>query len=365
MPGWHARTKKLVAEDKLQVYGIAPEQYPDRMALFLQWKELDFPVLVDPLNTLNVKAVPITLLVDQSGVIRYRNPRPAQLKTFLETDYPETKKADQPATLHPLTKTMAKAILSNSLQADEQAFSVIERKKKQLKDSPALSFQAGVLARRLYDRNQEPELFQTAVDYWEAALQEVPSQYIWRRRIQQYGPRLDKPYPFYNWVEQARKEITARGETPVTLTTEPSGSEVAQPLRQQAKKPSLKYPDPKHSLPNSDTFLSIATTLIPHTDKKNQHRVHLKLSPKGSSHWSSDAQEAQLWLLPEKGEPIFLSAQASPLQATGDVSSESRTLEADLTLASKKGTKLVLFYSLCSDEDAVCRYLKTEWPMKK
>ena len=46
-----------------------------------------------------------------------------------------------------------------------------------------------------------------------------PNQYIWRRRIQQYGPRLDKPYPFYDWgAASAREEIAARGETPVGLT---------------------------------------------------------------------------------------------------------------------------------------------------
>ena len=56
--------------------------------------------------------------------------------------------------------------------------------------------------------------FQRAVEAWSRALEIDPNNYIFRRRIQQYGPRLSKPYPFYDWVSRARDEITARGETP-------------------------------------------------------------------------------------------------------------------------------------------------------
>ena len=55
---------------------------------------------------------------------------------------------------------------------------------------------------------------QAGVVRWTEALTANPNQYIWRRRIQQYGPRLDKPYNFYFWVAEARKEIRDRGEEP-------------------------------------------------------------------------------------------------------------------------------------------------------
>ena len=80
-------------------------------------------------------------------------------------------------------------------------------------------FRLGVALRKRYDSpHRQPGDFQAAVDAWKGALDIDPNQYIWRRRIQQYGPRLDKPYPFYDWVPQAREEIAARGETPVGLT---------------------------------------------------------------------------------------------------------------------------------------------------
>lgn len=65
------------------------------------------------------------------------------------------------------------------------------------------------------------------------ALDLVP--YIFRRRIQQYGPRLDKPYPFYDWVSEARAAVLARGETPVEPRVEPGGAELAAPLERMAE----------------------------------------------------------------------------------------------------------------------------------
>lgn len=345
---------------EVQVYGIAPEQYGERMALFLQWQQLDFPVLMDPLNLLGVKAVPITLLVDQSGVIRYRNPGPGELKDFLRSEYPLRKSAKAPPALHLLTEEF-----SNALRAsDEEAGSAALGRFHELEEgaqTPELSFQAGVIARWLYDLGGRPKLFQTAIDCWKGALEEVPGQYIWRRRIQQYGPRLDKPYPFYDWVEEAQKEVVARGEQPVQLTVEPSGSEVAQPLRKAEVLRNRDYPDVQNKLPNEKELLEITTTLIPHTDRAETLRIHLQLQPQREGHWSSDAQEVELWLFPADGEAILLASEASAIDEKNEVSSEQRSLEADCSTELLDSGKLVLFYSLCEEKAGVCRFLKSEW----
>lgn len=52
--------------------GIIQEQHPDRCRLFMQWKQMDWPILVDSLNLLEVTAVPITLTIDEHGIIRTR-----------------------------------------------------------------------------------------------------------------------------------------------------------------------------------------------------------------------------------------------------------------------------------------------------
>ena len=55
--------------------GIIEEQHPDRAQLFMQWKQMGWPVMVDSLNLLNVPYVPITLEIDEGGVIRFVDPR--------------------------------------------------------------------------------------------------------------------------------------------------------------------------------------------------------------------------------------------------------------------------------------------------
>lgn len=365
MPGWHARTKDLVADGELQVFGIAPEQYGDRMALFLQWKEMDFPVLMDPLNVLGVAAVPITLLVDPQGVIRYRNPKAADLATFLATDYPISTRQYKLQVSPPQTRLTLAALQSRKVVAVQEAIATYRKLIDSGQGEPTDQFQLGVLYRWLYDHDSaDSGQFQKAIDCWQAALQEVPGQYIWRRRIQQYGPRLDKPYPFYNWVTEARKDIVAREETPFPLTVEPSGSEVAAPSRKNEQAEGTnKFPDLNNKLPNTDSALAVSVTSIPHTDRKDVKRLHLRLQPTGHGHWSSDAQEVELWLLRKDGEPILLVNDASPLTNGEDTSTEARTLETDLSAIPSPSAQLILFFSLCEKKEGVCKFLKMEIPI--
>ena len=120
-------------------------------------------------------------------------------------------------------------------------------------DEASLHFRLGVALRRRYEEYQgkstnhgQSNDFRAAVESWGRALELDPNPYIFRRRIQQYGPRLDKPYPFYDWIPLARKEITARGDHPVDLRVEPSGAEFAQPSRRfSAQDDETSAPDPK------------------------------------------------------------------------------------------------------------------------
>ena len=75
MPGWHNATRQLQEEGRIQVVGLIQEQHPARCRLFMQWQQMDWPVLVDSLNLLDVSVVPITLLIDEYGVVRGKAPR--------------------------------------------------------------------------------------------------------------------------------------------------------------------------------------------------------------------------------------------------------------------------------------------------
>ena len=127
-------------------------------------------------------------------------------------------------------------------------------------------FRLGIPHRMRHESaGRRPGDFQAAVDAWSRALALDPNQYIWRRRIEQYGPRLTKPYAFYDWIVQAREEITRRGETPVPLAVEPYGSELAGPVRDiLADAAAPVEPDPKGQIQrNAHRLIEAEVVVVP------------------------------------------------------------------------------------------------------
>ena len=97
MPAWHEKTKKLVADGKLVVLGVAHEQHADRCRLFAQWKGIDWPILHDPLNLIRVDSLPLVVGIDEHSIVRADN---LDLDTFEETFVNKTFKAPKkPASL--------------------------------------------------------------------------------------------------------------------------------------------------------------------------------------------------------------------------------------------------------------------------
>jgi hypothetical protein len=65
--------------------GIIQEQHPDRARLFMQRKQMDWPILVDSLNLLEVSVVPLTFAIDEHGIIRHMNPARESIEsTFVD-----------------------------------------------------------------------------------------------------------------------------------------------------------------------------------------------------------------------------------------------------------------------------------------
>ena len=65
---------------------------------------MDWPILVDSLNLLEVAAVPYTLLIDEMGVVHEINPSSEEFETFLSSSIPQTEKTEAkmtPATSKP------------------------------------------------------------------------------------------------------------------------------------------------------------------------------------------------------------------------------------------------------------------------
>jgi len=157
---WDDKTKDLVEAGKLSVFGVLEEQHPVRADLFAQWKGLNFPMLADPLNILDVAVVPIHLLVDGDGVIRYRNPGATELKAFMKADYSGGKKALVPKG----SNYMKGDVLAMKGDLDG-ALKVYDS----LKDEGGrLHFRKGVVWRMKFDEGGSPKDFERAVGEWSA-----------------------------------------------------------------------------------------------------------------------------------------------------------------------------------------------------
>lgn len=373
MPGWHEKTKELVKSGELKVVGITEEQHADRSHLFMQWKQMNWPILVDSFNLLELKAVPYTLLIDSHGIIRFRNPKEKDLKKFLSADYSDD------ATDAPEIDEAVQRLTSVSEKSDADAFSTaitdLENRieKSNTKDGWSL-FRRGVIYRMRYDSDhRKPGDFANAIKSWSKALEQDPGQYIWRRRIQQYGPILDKPYPFYDWVTTAKAEIVKRGGQPVSLVADLSGAEVASPRKRGkspakiGEQPRSSHPDPDNKITSDEEgLLEVEVVTVPHTTKKGSGtamRVHLQVSPAKlkDAHWNNENEPPVFWLDSTEGliptSPAYFDQDNEKVEA---VSTEQRTLEFEVHPEGDKMPQSVsgrLFAYVCEGKTGVCRFV--------
>lgn len=393
MPVWHEGTKKFQDAGRVETVGIIEEQHPDRARLFMQWKRMGWPIMVDSLDLLQTSAVPMTLLVDEYGVIRAVNPRfkPEEVgEKFLNLTYEKPAALPAAKDTFPDFKALGEATQRDTADAwrayadalvewgkPEQLDDAIGAYQKALRLKPEdgdTYFHLGVAYRKRFDSSpRRAGDFQKAVDEWQAALAIDPNQYIWRRRIQQYGPRLDKPYPFYDWVVEARKGIAARGETPAPLSVEPGGAEFSKPLKTfAAANSALEEPDPKGGIHRDNgQFIRVETTVVPDTNAQGTSAsVHVAFRPNlgNKAHWNNEVGPLVLWVNPPSGwsaDSRYLTAPNPP----APTSQETRRVEFELKGAGKAGSGAVTIpayalYYVCEDVNGVCMYRRQDVAIK-
>jgi len=346
---WHELTKDLVAEGRLQVVGIALEQHPERTQLYAQWKGYDFPILWDPFGVTGNEVVPVITAVDEFGITRMTRLDPRRFEEqfipeFMDAEFEDDAPLqDQlyPFVTDPIPRgreawfedddrrrALADALASmepswNPHALDLRGFSQVPgrarisialetvREWAMSDGAPAEAwFYLGVVHRMRADSpTRQPGDFQAAIDAWRTALDMRPNQYIWRRRIQQWGPRLDKPYAFYDWVDDAFAEIRARGDEPVVDRIDLTGSEVAGRSRRipgtgpDAAAP--EPPDPKGAITRDEgEFVRLETAVALSTAKEGSNvrwpsgasRVHVVLEPTKGAKWEAATDPPVLWL---------------------------------------------------------------------
>lgn len=355
---------------------------------------MDWPLMVDSLNILGFDRVPFTIAVDEHGIIREFGQRAnddglATLQAFLQTEYEAPEDLLKPLPM-PDIDGLRERMPGESAEANaprwrnvgdacylwgdadqriEGARAAYARALKATPGDGRAHFRLGVTLRRRYDSAlRQPSDFQAAVEHWTTALDIDPNNYIWRRRIQQYGPRLDKPYSFYDWVRIAREEITARGGEPVALVVEPSESEFATPWR-EFESDSSENPDPNGRLHrDKDGLVAIETAVAPaHVQAGKAVRVHVTLRPVADkhAHWNNEAGKTTVWVDLPDGWSAASQRLVAPI-GEGVASAETRVVEVEL----RAGERLqpgsyempgYALYHVCEDADGVCWYLRQDF----
>jgi len=390
VPVWHEATKEWARQGRLVVLGVAQEHHADRCRLFAQWKGFDFPILHDPINLMGPKVVPLIVAIDEYGIVRAIKPKLEDFEqSFLNKSFgksaqnlsqkvkpsePDIKVLQRQA--EQINSADAWLVLGDGLALwhsptrIEEAISAYSQCLKIKPRDAAVQFRLGVC----YRMRQESTLrhagdFQKAVDLWSQALAKDPNQYIWRRRIQQYGPRLDKPYPFYDWMKRAEEDIKARGAEPVAVQVMPSGSEIAQPIKKLiVDLENVDCPDPK-GLINRDTAGLIEaelTVVPPRISSGGSARIHVVFRPNKSleAHWNNEAEPLGLWVeLPEGWITDHKLLQA--LQPKEIESAELRRFDFDLQAPKNiaPGGIILNTYALyyaCEGLKGTCQFLRQD-----
>jgi len=366
----------------VRTIGLIQEQHPDRCSLFMQWKEMNFPILVDSLNLADLAVVPLTILIDEAGIVKAIRPDEAAVEAFADAPKVEAPAVEPRATQERGLDAANHQIMFGDAGDLDRAIAAYEQHVRDHPEDGRAHFRLGVAYRKRFDEGlaPRPDDFARAVRHWQQALSVNPNQYIWRRRIQQYGPRLDKPYPFYDWVEQAQRDIRARGQEPPTLLVELSGAEVAMPLRSGSAETGeavvgVFEPDPKGQINRDDASLfAIEPIVVRDTGKdKRVVRVHLLITPsvEALAKWNDEAGASVVWINPPRGWSVDRQLfSLPPRQGAADAATRSIEFEvrphpvSEETEAEMPGVAKIrgyVLYNVCYGHEGICIYLRQDF----
>jgi tetratricopeptide (TPR) repeat protein len=392
VPVWHEATREWVKQGRLVLLGVTQEQHADRCRLFAQWKQFDWPILHDPINLLEAPAVPIIVAIDEHGIVRLVRPRPETIaadfldKTFADDAPPGNWR---PAGVPDSASLLEKATASPSADAwravgdaltiwggVERVDQAIDAYTRAVTLDPSDKnswFRLGVARRiRHESAGRRPGDFQAAIDAWGRALELDPNQYIWRRRIEQYGPRLTKPYAFYDWVAPAKAEISRRGETPVPLVIEPYGSELAGRARDVVAEASVpREPDPQGKIQRDvERLIEAEVVVVPARVRPGQAaRIHVTFRPCAAhnARWNNESAPLRVWVDGPPGWTVAPRLSEAP-QGDQPESVEVRRLDFEVKAPSTSNGRVRLtayaLYSTCEQAGGRCLFLRQDLPIE-
>ena len=356
------------------------------------------------MTSFGLAVVPVAVLIDEHGIVQSTRFRTADIEELVaqEVEPPSAKPSTLDEKWANAESVKANFDWTNASTREAIWFGDVSLKSKQLSDAlkayeyalekaqasddkdirdmvPEINFRLGVVMRARYDNKElgSPSDFEQASKFWTAARAGNPNQYIWRRRIEQYGPRQIKPYPFYDWVSEAFSDIVARGDQPVALTVPLSGAEIAKPSKRPIKKSSKsqpKNPDPDAKITlvdDQNPLIGHVSTIVPSRIKPGQTvRVHLQFFPEDNGKWNNESSPMQVWI--NDSENGVSSRRLIEVPNAEDATSkEPRTVEFEFQTNKDAATGIVsgfALFNVCTDDDGQClfrrRNFKIEIPLK-
>jgi hypothetical protein len=357
--------------------------------LYLQWKQFHFPVLVDALNALPYRVMPVPMGIDQNGIVRKPHMELSDLESFLDTSYPDRNIPDTYNIADPwdVASLREKARRSgdpedwrklgdvlfyrNDPQHLKESVNAYRRAIELGPEDGSLHFRLGVVLRRMYERGISREgTAQKAVKHWERALQINPKQYIWRRWLQQYGPRSDQPYNFYSWIDKARTQIRQRGEEPISLEVEPPRANVASQKDNVGIEEADAIPDPD---PEGDIMRDraplvevspLATPVRVRPGSEVRVRVTCALRSKRTPYWNNEATPLTLSVDLPDGVTLVEGRFRYPNERQPETRGD-RLLEFTISISDTIGEGKVkipgyVLYNVCEKKTGICRYLRQD-----
>lgn len=361
--------------------GVVQEQHAERTKLYKQWKQYDFPIAQDSITKLGAAAVPIFIGIDEYGIVQSTKLRPSGLESFLsktfeppanvakklekDVDYSALVSESDTAENLCLLGDQEMLFRSSAAKSYDNAISSYRSALEKAPESGAIMFRLGAAYRQRYDEHSHDDAdFDMASKYWTMALDSNPRQYIWRRRIEQYGPRLQKPYPFYDWVSTAIEEIKQRGEVPIELQVELTQSELADRSKPDYADANVRPEGAEDVQRDVGNFISIESTLVPGYVKAGKPAtLHLRLVPTGAK-WNNESNPLTVWI---ESESAKLSKQLLTFENPNQPNSkENRSLELDILVGESSEScslKGFALYTICT-EDGVCMFQRQDFQVE-
>jgi hypothetical protein len=221
----------------------------------------------------------------------------------------------------------------------------------------------------LYELSKRTEsaYFTRAISNWESALQLNPNQYIYRRRIEQYGPRLKKPYSFYDWIHDARRDVSDRGETPQTLLVEPNGAEFAQRAKHMTVDSSSQNPDPQNRITRDREFVQVHVNSVPSKPKPGEVvAVHVGFSVSKTAKWNHETSPLLLWVDdPESNVRLSSQLMKDESQHTTAESRVPLSISFEVQIPDVQQTDIQLnafaLVNICESEGGQCLYRRRDF----